>query len=89
MKIHELITADSWTKGFMAADSQNHCVEIDSKSAVKWCLLGWQRKVYPESFWDVYKKINAFLNINSSSDWNDSRDRTFSEVLAVLKKLDL
>ena len=81
-KIHEQITEESWERG-TSTDKGKLCIAL-------WCMrrYGFQGCEQP------LRKIAEILGFASfkSADimaWNDSPDRTFGEVLKVLKEADV
>lgn len=90
MKIKELLTDSSkWTKGSLAKTETNCYVSPSHTQAVCWCLLGAIFRCYKETELEISAKIFKTLGINSITDWNDSPERTFDEVKALVLELDI
>lgn len=90
MKAWQLIE-QGWTQGVLARDELGHKVWPTNPDANCWCLLGSMAKCYPQGFTldDPHDKIRARINSTNIANWNDAPERTKSEVVAVLKELDL
>jgi hypothetical protein len=102
MKIHEVITKETWCQGSFAVTEAGRTIGPLEKNAVKWCALGWIHKVYSTSgnCMIIEDRVRNYIQSrvedrvrNSThawvSDWNDSPERTFEEVLAVFKELHI
>lgn len=90
MKIKELLREPkNWTQGEAARDADGHRVTANSPSAVCFCIIGAASKCY--GFGNHYKIVDDLfweLGMRPSA-WNDNRDRTHAEVLALVEKLDI
>ena len=96
MKAHELLaTPDRWTKGRFAADTSGHGVAPSNPEATCFCMLGALRRCYPalEEYLAIRKRLGKWLHetygISSVVVFNDAEERTHSDVVNVLKELDL
>jgi hypothetical protein len=93
MKIHEFLKdrPDRWTQNGVAKNSKGRLVNLDSKNAVCWCLMGLCGKIKNTNhFMDTeeYQKIRSELD-DSVGLWNDDPKRTFEDVYNLTKKLDV
>ena len=88
MKIHELITPETWCKGSIARDNNDGRCSVGYDGACKWCANGWILKVYGS---DVAPFVEAKLKIAEGGTtipiWNDLS--TFDEVFEAFFKADL
>jgi hypothetical protein len=96
MKIHELLDNESkWTKDCAAKDCFGFNVNIRSRVAVCWCLLGAIEKCYPRKPQNLTVKTkvyNALLkryNMNSIIFFNDSLKTNFDNVRDLCLELDI
>ena len=90
MKMHELLSDKSkWTRGAFARNSNNDSVPPTSEEAVKFCIMGAMKACYEtkEACDAVYTKL--WRHIGGMVIWNDKPGRRFSDVHAMLLKLDL
>jgi hypothetical protein len=81
--VKELLSDPSrWTQGEFARDDDGYRVNIDSSTAVKWCLLGACIKLRVDSglLYDHLKKKD--IKIDSLTGFNDTH--THSEVMDAL-----
>ena len=96
-KIWEQITRETWTKGNFARDRLGVSVSIRSPNAVKFCAVGWIKKVYQKASTEdcflnlrhKFREANGLPDDKSIAGWNDVPERTFEEVLEAFKKADL
>lgn len=101
-KIHEWLTEEMWTKGynFRTADgvyfnNLNSAIGASYISKIcKVCLLGALLCKHEDRTSEEYlkdeRRISGRLNlINWPVDWNDAPERTFSDVITLLKELDI
>lgn len=92
MKVWQLLSDESkWTKNCYARDRNEFGANHASRTAVKWCLIGAMLRCYDS---DDLQKINGRVeahldNQSSTSSWNDAPERTFAEVHALVKELDI
>lgn len=95
MKIQELLSDESkWTKGANARDKDGNAVIETMPQAAKWCLVGAASKCSKCSDQrNTILTIASALGFNAYEghivDWNDSPERTFAEVRALIEKLDI
>lgn len=72
MKIHQLLNRKSkWCKYSNAQDKRGETVDSNSKSAVRWCLVGAARRCYRSRFDMVVDELKHLAATKSLSDWND------------------
>lgn len=94
MKAHELLnTPEKWTKGAFAKDHTGCNVNYNSALAICFCLGGAINRCYnnPEDVFVNANKIGKFLNLPNLklTEWNDAPERTYEEVITILKELDI
>lgn len=91
MKAWELLDSPSkWTQSVNAKNQAGDEVPVLSDQACSWCVLGAVRRCYT-SFGEIYAahtRLSANVGV-FVADWNDSPVRTYQEVHAVLKSLDI
>jgi len=86
---------ERWTQGEYARDEKGDYICSRSSRAVCWCLMGAVSKVTgsekaPDesvAVYETYNLLDSLANKHgeaSTADWNDSKGRTHSEVLAFL-----
>lgn len=91
MKIHELLTDTSkWTQKTLALTAKGVGVKSSHPEACSWCLLGACIKCYgiEKADNEITAQIRAKLGCGLVS-WNDSPNRTFEEVRALVLELDI
>lgn len=92
MKVYELLaTRDKWTQRSFARNIDDVPVLAESSDAASWCLAGAAVRCYGKNsleFYNVLKKINASLKTGIFG-FNDHPDRTYEEVFALVKELDV
>lgn len=78
MKIHQLITRDTWGKG----------VSINKN---RLCAFEWVRSVYGtgEKFREAYSKLRKVINFRPVVGWNDNARTEYEEVWSAFKKADI
>jgi hypothetical protein len=96
MKMHELLSTEKrWTQHASARDEFGDVTSSMSRNAVSFCLLGALDRCYAQA---QFSKRAAALNALVSKcggrradvfKWNDTHGRTFGEVRALLKELNL
>ena len=92
MKAWELLrTKKQWCQGTSARTETGGTTNSQNPDAASWCILGAISKCYGH---DQDYEAQTFLfrrksRIKSMSIWNDNPQRKFSEVKALLKKLDI
>jgi len=90
MKAWQLLrTKKQWCQHSNAIDKTGEPVNPRHKTAVSWCANGAIYKCYPVGWSHIEQKLLAALFHWSIDFWNDRPDRKFSQVKAVLKKLDI
>lgn len=96
-KIHEWLTEDIWTKGinYVGNNGARYLSpeNVDYYGLCKMCLQGAILLRYPE-YYDVMDMIKSKLSNNQPiainiTMWNDAEHRTFEEVHALCKELDI
>lgn len=99
MKAWELLDSpEKWTQGHGALDSAGlPLFNASSSDAVCWCMEGAIEKAYSNSDWinpklKAAKKVSG-IDVNKIGmiliHWNDAPERTWEEVHALLKELDI
>jgi hypothetical protein len=91
MKVYELLSEDSrWCQNTMAKNARGKDAGADYKSAVSWCLSGALKKCYPpmEEYFKKISKVEDFLGEEVCA-WNDTPERKFEEVVALVRHLDI
>jgi len=88
-----LKTKKQWCQGAFAMDKDGFGVSLKSRKRVRFCVWGAIKHCYvrnPSKYEEVFERFNKKLgNGRSIVDWNDNPKRKFSEVKALLKKLDI
>lgn len=91
MKVWQLLSDESkWTKGFAARSVYGAPIDPRSNEAVCWCLVGAIARCYGDDvhFHNVRNLIADKVGRTEAS-WNDTPKRTYSEVYALVKELDI
>lgn len=73
----------TWTQGYYARNARGQNVQVTSKNAVCWCLVGAVERV---GGGDLEIEMLALAIDDSPPDWQDEPCRTHAEVLDVLDK---
>lgn len=82
--------AKNWTKYHSAISANNQVVNVDSRKAVAFCLLGGLVRCYtPGAYQNIVRMIQCHLGINSISNWNDAPKRTFKDIKKLIKDLNI
>ena len=99
MKAHELLSDESkWCQKTFAVDAHGVSIHCDNPRAVAWCLDGALLRCYLDaraSDRAAYRQVaNAIRaggpgTLGGVSAWNDAPGRTYAEVYALLKRLDI
>ena len=90
MKAWQLLrTKKQWCQYSNAINKKSELVNPRHKTAVSWCAYGAIYKCYPLGFSRIEQQLEASIPYWSLEFWNDDPARKFSEVKAVLKKLDI
>jgi hypothetical protein len=93
-KAWQLLDApEKWTQGAMARSNEGHPVAAKSVNACRWCLLGamivvWKRRAPANADYGLHSAI-ADRGYKGVEDFNDAPGRTWQEVYALLKDLDI
>lgn len=90
MKIQELLDKpEKWTQYTSARDINGKDVGYEADSAVCWCLIGAILKCYGEKSENVMDKIYKAFKGESIALYNDAKERTFKDVMKLVKELDI
>lgn len=93
MKIYEQITPETWCQRSYAEDKDGRSVQSEAPEAVKWCAMGWLRKVYRyqnATYFDVVNHMHKEMGLHKYiGSWNDQPERKFEEVLELFKKVNI
>lgn len=91
MKVSELLDApEKWTQGTWARADDGHSTLLDGALAVSWCLHGAIMRCYPlaDGHAIALRRIGERLEWKVAQ-WNDDPARTFDEVRALVRELDI
>ena len=88
IKIKDFLTESNWTKGQFARDEHNIGCSWEDEKAVKFCLLGAAHKCYTNEAEMLHFMLERELR-GDAIIWQDAPERTFAEVSALVKKLDI
>lgn len=89
MKVYELLdTPEKWTQSVYAMDSRGRVVEPADEAAVCWCLSGALQRCYGETGSTQYALVADRLPLTIPA-WNDFMGRTYEDVIALAKDLDI
>ena len=94
MKAYELLKNNSaWCQHALAKTKTGKRTSPHSKTATSWCLMGAVEKCYGRAY-SLHKEaaleaIRNHLGIWDCAMWNDEPHRTFKEVRALLKKVNV
>lgn len=93
MKAYELLSDESkWaTRAYARTNSTMSCAPKE-ESACSWCVLGAMEKCYyngtlAKDYIDAVAKLRN--RVGNIAQWNDAKERTYEEVIALLKELDI
>lgn len=91
MKIHELLSGpEKWTRQAMGRNEKGGVCASNSPSAVKWCLKGAAEVCYGFDGGRYMSVVNRLgQEVGSVEAYNDRPSRTFEEVHALVKRLDV
>lgn len=91
MKIYEFLdTPEKWTQGCGARAADGQVVLSNSFAAVCWCLGGAALRCYLWPTGDAFVKLRQrFGSMFEAFGWNDTPGRTYEEVIALAKELDI
>ncbi len=93
MKAYELLSDESrWARKNYAYEVEGGSCDPRSSNACAWCVLGAIERCYyddgiTKTYLDVMSKLGN--RVGNIPCWNDAKGRTYEEVLAVLKELDI
>ncbi len=90
MKVYELLDKpEKWIQGTMALDSRREECDPRDDKAVCFCLAGAVAHCYPIDLYPAIRlRIEARVRTMPTS-WNDREHRTYEEVIALAKELDI
>lgn len=99
MKVKDLYVSEAnWCRLHFAKNAIGACC-YDDPTANCWCLLGAVQRCYynrPDGvfhnklFFDIMDKIKKHLGgLDTITDWNDDKNRTFDEVKKLVVELDI
>lgn len=90
MKAYELLDSrEKWCQGYTALDKQGNVVWSASEDACAYCIVGAVLRCYPRDQQSTtFDKLSNVLQ-RGASTWNDAPERTWEEVHALLKRLDI
>lgn len=93
MKIKNLLTKKNWIKFDLAQNKDGGSVDADSSEACKFCLSGAIERVYSDEkdYSRVYIQVMNYIGMDyfNISDWNDQKERKFSDVKKLVDKLNI
>lgn len=90
MKAWQLLDSrEKWCQGGYGKRANGTFTDATAPDVVQWCTVGAITKCYrQEQAWeDAYNKLGD--RVVSISGWNDAPERTWKEVHALLKELDI
>ena len=86
----------TWTQGSYGRDYNGDPAGPQGGFATSWCILGAASKVYPgfndhkrQEILVRLKRYAVVHGFGSISGWNDAPNRTFEEVKALVKELNI
>lgn len=93
MKLKELFKNKStWIQNCLAHNKNGDWVREDSEEAVAWCLAGGMIKCYgymePEVAGSIMTELGLSYDVNIV-DWNNNKNRKFSDIKRLVNKLDI
>lgn len=92
-KAWELLDSpNKWTQGACARDASGAPVMVNDPNAVCWCPMGAMIKCYPAPLTGhvmvaPWRKLQEA--VGNVPQWNDTNGRTYEEVFAVLRRVDV
>ena len=90
MKAWELLDSpEKWTRGWYARTEYGDRTGANCVDATCWCMKGAITHCYPYGLWDVVIATLMQRLGPHFTAWNDAPSRTWEEVHAVLKELDI
>lgn len=91
-----------WAQGAMALDARGEEVEVNSRRAVCWCLLGAVERVSPPGMLWTFEAGSLLDQLGAAlrevdpkgreyalAEWNDDPNRTQAQVLKLLARAEL
>jgi hypothetical protein len=93
MKAYELLSDESkWAKKSYAYETTGGPCDPRSETACSWCVMGAIERCYFDGnmsrrHMDAIYKVET--KVGSVPIWNDAKERTYEEVIALLKELDI
>lgn len=85
-----LANPDRWGQGHAAMDPTGNDVDIASKDACRWCLMGAIELLYPDQFVEKCDAITACLRARGWIDgiigYNDEPTRTYDEIMDLVRE---
>jgi hypothetical protein len=77
---------ERWVKGSEARSEYGHMCRPTHKAAVCWCLVGALSFVYRNEVehWQAMRRVFQF--VKSIRTWNDDSNRTFDELLDLVRR---
>lgn len=96
MKVSERLTQDTWIQGNLALDRDGCVVHPCSPAACQWCLVGAILACYPSR--EEQEAIESCVYdalcpiewpFGTIATWNDASARTFADVIALARRLDI
>ena len=89
MKAYELLNDKSkWCQGQAAMTASGDSVGVHSAWAVRWSLMGALGRCYEFTCWGKKEDIERRLG-SDVDNWNDAEERTYEDVIGLLKRLDI
>ena len=93
MTVQELLsTPNRWTQGTLARASDGRKVSPEHPEAVAWCLVGAVLRCYGHDglrCGDIIQKLTSMIPEESIPHWNDSRGRTWDEVIELARRVNI
>ena len=86
MKIHEMMTPETWCQRAYALDDQHRQVPPRSPAACRWCAVGWLIKTFGFGF---MREEEALWRAGKMSLTTFNDTHTFEEVRDLLRRCDL
>jgi hypothetical protein len=93
MKAYELLSDESkWAKKSYAYEATGGPCDPRSETACSWCVMGAIERCYFDGevtgmYLDMITKVKR--KVGRIPEWNDAKETTYEEVIAVLKELDI
>lgn len=89
MKAWKFLNKHKWCRGASALSAKGRLVDVTSKSAVSFCLIGAIEAVYRKKAEQAFRPLLEKLGPLMISDWNDNVCKSKRQAVALLKKLDI